>query len=307
MQGVITPLTNRVPIALLDISVALGVIAGIVVLRRRIRTLGRRRGLVQAALSLLSGAAVAYLLFLFLWGLNYRRLPLEEKLDYSRARVTRSAAITLANAAAAAANDGFRAAHEREWDAGSLAQSFARVQRSLGARREAVPGVPKRSLLSLYFRRAAIDGMTDPFFLEIIVNPDVLPIERPFVIAHEWAHLAGYADESEANFIAWLTCLRGDPLAQYSGWLAAYEHAVGALPREARGGLTPLEPGPRSDLQAMANRFERSSPIVRQAARDVYDGYLRANRIQEGIASYDAVLRLMLGTRFGPDWIPLPR
>jgi hypothetical protein len=199
------------------------------------------------------------------------------------------------------------AAHARVWDAGSLAQSFARVQRSLGARHEAVPGVPKRSLLSLYFRRAAIDGMTDPFFLEIIVNPDVLLIERPFVIAHEWAHLAGYADESEANFIAWLTCLRGDPLAQYSGWLAAYEHAVGALPRQARGGLTPLEPGPRRDLQAMAKRFERSSPIVREAARDVYDGYLRANRIQEGIASYDAVLRLMLGTRFGPDWIPLPR
>ena len=35
--------------------------------------------------------------------------------------------------------------------------------------------------------------------------------ERPFVIAHEWAHLAGYADESEANFVAWLTCRRADP------------------------------------------------------------------------------------------------
>ena len=52
--------------------------------------------------------------------------------------------------------------------------------------------------------------MTDPFFLEVIVNPDVLPIERPFVVAHEWAHLAGYADESEANFVAWLTCAHGD-------------------------------------------------------------------------------------------------
>jgi hypothetical protein len=177
----------------------------------------------------------------------------------------------------------------------------------LGASRGAVPGTPKRSLLSFYFRWAAIDGMTDPFFLEIIVNSDLLQIERPFVIAHEWAHLAGYADESEANFVAWLTCLRGDALAQYSGWLAAYEHAVRALPRDVRRGLTPIGPGPRSDFQAMAARYARSSPVVREAAHDVYDSYLKANRVQEGIASYDAVVRLMLGTRFGPGWTPLVR
>jgi len=127
------------------------------------------------------------------------------------------------------------------------------------------------------------------------------------VIAHEWAHLAGYADESEANFVAWLTCLGGDALAQYSGWLAAYEHAARALPRDVRRDLTPLGPGPRSDFQAMAARYARSSPAVREAAYDVYDSYLKANRVQEGIASYDAVVRLMLGTRFGPGWTPLAR
>jgi hypothetical protein len=44
--------------------------------------------------------------------------------------------------------------------------------------------------------------------------------------------------------------------------------------------------------------------VVRRAARDVYDGYLKANRVAEGIGSYDAVLRLMLGTRFNSDWTP---
>ena len=44
--------------------------------------------------------------------------------------------------------------------------------------------------------------MTDPFLLETLIAPDLLEVERPFVIAHEWAHLAGYADESEANFVA---------------------------------------------------------------------------------------------------------
>jgi uncharacterized protein DUF3810 len=192
-------------------------------------------------------------------------------------------------------------------DEESLERSFAEAQRMLGAPRIAVTGVPKRSLLTMYFRRAAIDGMTDPFFLEIIVNPDVLPVERPFVLAHEWAHLAGYADESEANFVAWLTCIRGDAVAKYSGWMAAYAHASAALPREDRRALAPLDPGPRDDLRAIAARYDRSSPIVRHAARDVYDRYLRANRVAEGIASYDAVVRLMLGTNFETGWTPKVR
>jgi hypothetical protein len=43
--------------------------------------------------------------------------------------------------------------------------------------------------------------MTDPFFLETLVASDVLPFERPFLVAHEWSHLAGIADEGEANFV----------------------------------------------------------------------------------------------------------
>ena len=155
-------------------------------------------------------------------------------------------------------------------ESSALRQSFADAQLRLGAGALAEPGVPKKSLLGLYFRWAAIDGMTDPFFLEVIVNPDVLPVERPFVVAHEWAHLAGYADESEANFVAWLACARGDAAARYSGWLALYAHLSNALPRDDRRVLAEtVGPGPRQDLMAINARLLRSSPVVRRAARDV--------------------------------------
>ncbi len=93
----------------------------------------------------------------------------------------------------------------------TIRRSPARFRRAASAwgRQARAAGVAEAIAVELYFRKAAIDGMTDPFFLEIILNPDVLPLERPFVLAHEWAHLAGYADESEANFVAWLTCIRG--------------------------------------------------------------------------------------------------
>ena len=307
IQNVLTTASNTIPIAWLDIAVACFLIAAIELIVRRARLFGARNAFGRNLLTAIGAAAWLYLLFLVLWGLNYRRVPLEQKLDYNRARLTRDAAVSFINTAVAAVNEGYTAAHQTGASQDALEAAFADAQIALGAQRLAVTGVPKRSLVSFYFRHAAIDGMTDPYFLEIIVNPDVLPVERPFVVAHEWAHLAGYASEEEASFVSWLTCVRGDATARYSGWLAAYQHTLAALPRNERDGVNPLDEGPRQDLAAMAARYARSSPIVRRAARGIYDEYLRANRVAEGIASYDAVVRLMIGTRFDDHWKPRPR
>lgn len=304
VQAIVTPLTNRVSFALFDVAVALLICGAVVLFIRRARKLGAGRAAALGLRSLMVTAAVLYLVFLAMWGLNYRRLPLDAKLDYDRSRITREAALRLGGEAARLANEGHTTAHETPADDRALAAAFAEAQRMLGAPRVAVPGVPKTSMLGIYFRHAAISGMTVPFFLEITLSPDLLPVERPFTLAHEWAHLAGYADESEANFLAWLACTRGDALARYSGWLETYQYVAGSLSREDRQKLAPLDEGPRADLRAMRERYQRSSPIVREAAREVYDSYLRANRVSDGIASYSLVVRLMLGSRVDEGWTP---
>jgi hypothetical protein len=307
IQKILTTASNQYPIALLDVAAGCLIVVACVIARSRIRSLGFREALVRNCATAVKTAALVYHLFLGLWGLNYRRVPLEQKLDYDSSRLTRTAAVSFANTAVGAINDGYAGAHASPVDTRVLETSFADAQKALGATRIAVTGIPKRSLLTLYFRRAAIDGMTDPFFLEIIVNTDILEFERPFVVAHEWAHLAGYANEAEANFVAWLTCVRGDAAARYSGWLAAYEHAMNALTPAERASVKPLAQEPLQDRRAMAARYARSSKVVRNAARGVYDEYLRANRVAEGIGSYDAVVRLMVGTRFGEQWTPQRR
>jgi hypothetical protein len=307
IQAVVTTASNTIPVACLDIAVACLLIGAIELVISRTRVLGPKRAFKRNLVTAAGAAAWLYLLFLVLWGLNYRRVPLEQKLDYDQSRLTREAAIAFTNSAVAEVNAGYASAHASASTRGGLEAAFADAQIALGAMRLAVPGVPKRSLLTYYFHRAAIDGMTDPYFLEIIVDPDVLEFERPFVIAHEWAHLAGYANEAEANFLAWLTCVRGNPPQQYSGWLAGYQHALAAVPRRDRQTIKPLDDGPRQDLQAMAARYARSSPLVRRTAQGVYDEYLKANRITEGIASYDAVVRLMIGTRYKDRWTPRRR
>jgi hypothetical protein len=296
LQPPVTAVSRVSPIALFDVAVGLLLAVAAVTIARRWRAEGFLPAIRSAAMRGVIVAAVVYLWFLIFWGFNYRRVPLEHKLAYDATRVTREQGVELAQTAVERANANVEQAKAAPFDAAALAGALGSVQSALGGTPLSSAPQPKRSLLSWYFRRAAIDGMTDPFFLEIVINPDLLPSERPFVLAHEWAHLAGYADESEANFVAWLTCVRASPAAQYSGWLAAYQHIASGLPVADRRALAAaLSPPVRADLNAQRERFSRSSPAVRAAARGAYDTYLRANRIEEGIANYNAVVRLMLG------------
>ncbi len=304
IQSTLTPISNLVGIALFDVATAILILWMAAVFIRRARARGLRLAFLHGLRSLLVIAAVLYLVFLVMWGLNYQRIPLERKLDYPESRITRDAAIRLGSDAVRRVNAGYAAAHAERSDDDALAAAFAEAQQIMGAPGRTVPGVPKASLLGIYFKHAAISGMTIPFFLEITLSPELLPFERPYTLAHEWAHLAGYADESEANFLAWLTCARGNAGAQYSGWLETYQYVSNSLSRADRRALPPLDAGPRSDLQAIRDRYQQSSPVVREAARDVYDSYLRANRVSEGIASYSAVLKLMLGSRHDDGWTP---
>jgi hypothetical protein len=301
LQTTVTGASNMVPVALLDVAAALLLVMGIVGVRR---IAGWRPRLAWVVSRLVATAAIVYISFVLLWGLNYRRERLEAKVAYDPARVSREALVRLANDAVGRANRGYEAARAQALDVSSLGRTFNDVVLALGAPQPTRVGVPKLSLLSPYFRRAAIDGMTAPWFLEIILNSDLLPVERPSVLAHEWAHLAGYAHESEANFVAWLTCLRGDALSQYSAALGTYGHAAAQLSREDRRSLIAFAAGPREDLRAIRERYQRATPLVRDASRDVYDSYLKANRVEEGIANYDAVVRLMLGTEFASDGVP---
>jgi hypothetical protein len=305
LQPFITARSNVIDWSLFDVVCLVGGAAALWIIVRAVRRAGWIRGIVRAIWRVAIFASVGYLAFLVMWGLNYRRVPLADKLAFDPTRVTAAATADLAMRAASELNRLHDAAHRVPFDERDLVAPFHDAQRALGSHWAIVAGRPKPTLLGLYFTRAAIAGMTDPFLLEVMLAPDLLDVERPFVLSHEWGHLAGYADESEANFIAWLACARGNERAQYSGWLALFGHSAGALaPPQRRAAFVALDKGPREDLAAIAARYEATSRIVRVAARETYDRYLKANRVTEGIESYDAVLQLILGTSFDPNWTP---
>jgi Protein of unknown function (DUF3810) len=308
LQRSLTSFSNRVPVALIDVLllVAVAWLAFLAAGVRRLFRPGPAGGVWQLIGRAVVPAAALYLGFLVLWGFNYRRLPLEAKLTFDPRAVTPEAARALALTAVLHVNALHDGAHAAGWpEEGavdpSLAAAFSEVEREVGASGTTVPGRPKQTLLDWYFRPAAVAGMTDPFFLETLVASDLLPFERPFVVAHEWSHLAGFADEGEANFIGWLTCVHGGVPAQYSGWLSLYTEVAGRLPRRDRVDVAArLASGPREDLRATAERLAHDvSPRVSAAGWRVYDQYLKANRVEAGAASYAQVVRLVLGTELG--------
>jgi hypothetical protein len=311
IQPMLTAASNLVRFSLLDLMIAAVGVGWLALAVRDMARRGQRSRLAAAGSVLLRSVvwtAALYLAFLAVWGLNYRRVRLQDRLPFDASAAMSDGVRALGAQAVDQMNTRYESAHASSLPPlaidSALAASFARASREINGRGTATVGRPKTTLLNWYFRRAAVDGMTDPYFLETLVAGNLLPIERPFVEAHEWSHLAGLADEGEANFLGWLTCVRGTPAHQYSGWLFLYEQIAATLPRrdllELQGRL---EPGPRSDLRAIADRIRRDiNPRVSSAGWRVYDQYLKANRVEAGARSYAEVVRLILGVRFGPDW-----
>ncbi len=305
-QGFLTSLSNVAPFAWIDVLIV-GLIVLVIWRAVRLRRTAAENGVGaaawEAARRVVRGVAVIVLLFLAEWGFNYRRVPLD--------RVVNLPAEVTADELRAAVDDANVLAARLRPPPGRDIPTFDAVRDELhgplnialervGRPTIEITGRPKYSLiLTPFFTWAGVDGMVNPIALESIVHPDLLPFERPFAVAHEWAHLAGAADESDASAIGWLACMNGGPELAYSASLYLIVESANAMPRELwhRASLT-LDAGVRADLQAMAERQAHQQPAVQRAAYRMYDEYLRANHVEGGVANYSHSLVLILSPTF---------
>jgi hypothetical protein len=303
-QTGVTWVSNLAPFAWIDL-----LIAGLVVMTvwRAVRLAGdaRRTGVMGALWEgtrrVLRASALLAIVFLLMWGLNYRRIPLDATVAPVAPSVAElRAAVTDAGTVGARVRPAQTSAESSfEHLTRELRAPLDRALAALGRPGLGTAGRPKYSIiLTPFFTWAGVDGMVDPFALETIVHPDLLPFERPFALAHEWAHLAGAADEAEASAIGWLACMNGPPDLVYSASVYLIVEGANALPEKAwREVSSQLDQGIRADLEAMSRRQDRQRPVVRRNAFRAYDRYLRANRVDDGVASYSRALSLILSPR----------
>ena len=277
-----------------------------------LRSALRRRELERAGSAFLRICAVLALVFIWFmigWGYSYDRIPAAQKIVVDNARTTEDSVATFADHVVDELNANAAAAHAAEPP--SVAQTGARLRptfdaaiRRLGDVGRFPPPPIKPTIFQLLMASSGSDGFMDPWTHEVNVDATLSAFERPAIYAHEWAHLAGFADESEANFIAVLACTNSaDPFLRYSGWLLTWFNLPANVHTTHRG--TPLV---AADIEAIRKRYVREvNPTVAHAQRTAYNAYLHANRVKAGYASYEYFIRWLTGARFDKDGLPLVR
>ena len=159
---------------------------------------------------------------------------------------------------------------------------------------------PKPVWISEILSYQHLTGVYSPFSIEANYNADMTDYNIPFTMCHELSHLRGFMSEDEANFIAYLSCIKSESEEfRYSGFLSGWLYVINALYGENTEKYEELcerlNINALKDLQANNSFWDKYDGITAEVADRVNDIYLKANRQIDGVKSYGKVVDLMLG------------
>lgn len=260
-----------------------------------------------------AGVGLTALSFLLLWGLNYARVPLDERVGWRLTDIQPEELLELCVELGEHVGELRPQCAEDEQGVLRLAagrQAFLdRAEAGFREARRRWPWLegrvvrPRLAFLSHAMSRLGISGIYSPFTGEPHVNAELSDAELPFAAMHEMAHGLGFAREDEANLVAHLVCrVHPDPDVRYAGHLEALLYALGALRGAGLGEqaaqlVAELPDGARRDLQRIDERVSAMRSVVSRVSGRVNDAYLRAQGDARGTRSYGRMVQLMIGER----------
>ena len=147
-----------------------------------------------------------------------------------------------------------------------------------------------------------------PITGEAIIRADVPLLTLPFTSCHELAHQMGYASEAEANFIAFVVASKtSDPVFKYSMLLQMFTYSQSEhLSLIAKTGnfekwktivnrnKSLLDAKVIADRKKIKDFFIQRQQLLIPASTSLYDQFLQWNQQAKGIKSYDEVLLWVL-------------
>ena len=246
--------------------------------------------------------------FLLLWGYNYQRVPLAERIGLRvdaldrvalRAELDRATQAALSSRAQVPAQSD--SALVWTWDNAALERQVREALETVLADLDyPVTGrvrgrglYPKGMLMQL-----GASGIYIPFVAEGHVDAALPGILRPEVLAHELAHGYGFGDEGTCNFLAFLACEASeDARVRYAGRLAYWREVAVEYRRMDPEGYerfrAELPPGFVADNRLINAAYARYPGFFPQMSRTLYHSYLKNQGISEGIASYSRVVLMV--------------
>jgi hypothetical protein len=259
-------------------------------------------------LSALSFVSILYFFFQFLWGLNYLRLPLSDKLnlktEYSKQDLYdfTDKLIVKTNAVQIEITKDKNRKIETKFSQDSIFKTavngFSELSKTYPYLKYENPS-QKKSLFSLPLTYMGFGGYLNPFTNEAQVNYKVPMYGFPAIVSHEMSHQLGYGSESECNFIGFLACVNNDDLYfQYAAYSNALRYCLGiiALEDEKKFELykEKINPGILKNYAQSEVFWQQYDSFIDKTFHAIYDQYLKANQQEEGIESYSKFIDLLI-------------
>lgn len=171
---------------------------------------------------------------------------------------------------------------------------------------------PKPIQFSYFMSQSNLLGMYFPFTMEANYNDDMVRTNLPDTLCHELAHLKGFIQEDEANFIAFVASKESpEPQVQYSGYLRALEYVRNQVVRSNTPGAEELTEQISDKVRRDWFRFMPDTywednkkkeiiptETVTAASNAATDASLKLNGVEEGIERYTGVVALLLDYYF---------
>ncbi len=244
--------------------------------------------------------AFLYSFFYFVWGYNYFRPKIERRLGWKTPKTDELIFRSLLDSVIIHSNSSYTSVSTSDYaEMDSLVEaSYSKNCRELGINYPNGKRRPKTMLFSSFFAKLGVNGYFGPFFNEIHLDYYLLPVDYPFVLAHEKAHQFGITSEAEANLVAFVICIKSPDLRlKYSGYQSVLLYFLkdASHMKEYKEFLSKIDEKVIRDLryrQKYYQGMENKSLSDMQTA--VNDTYLKANKIDKGVKNYDQVVSLVI-------------
>lgn len=258
---------------------------------------------------LLATLSLVYGIFYWGWGLNYFRIPLEEKLGISSTYETQELdsltrrLIELTNAEQLAitgdSTKPVELPYSRKEVYRKTATAYKKASADFGFLKYSFPS-QKTSLYSLPLTYMGYAGYLNPFSGEAQVNGKIPAFRWPSVSAHEVGHQLGYSAEDDTNFIGYWICIQSeDPYFRYAAYSSTLAYMLSDLRRrdpEAYERYFPkINEGVVENYRQLRRFWDSYENPTEPLFKAAFDGYLKANNQSAGIASYSRVVGLIIG------------
>lgn len=244
--------------------------------------------------------AAVYILFYFLWGFNYYRPDLNQRLNLENRQPNAEEFLMVFENLIEQTNNSYTSFDDfSKIEIDSLVeQSYEKLAPVLGLKYPSGSRTAKNITFSRFFAQAGISGYYGPFFSEVHVNTFNLPVEFPFVLAHEKAHQFGITSEAEANFYSWLACSQSNSKKlQYSANLVVLRYFVyqGFQLKGFDEVIEKLNEPVKADLQRVREHWlQLRNENIDKVAAKVNDTYLKTNKVEKGIDDYYGIVKYVM-------------